>query len=89
MLAFQHINRCTVIVELQATHDTEEAGIVVRAHAWEKPQPGMEASLLASVKSIAGYSDRRTMDAVIFQLIYALDAQMAEQEFSQIKPKSE
>jgi len=89
MLAFQHINRCTVTVSLKVTHDTEQAGVHMTAEAREQVPEGTEARLLASVKSIAGYSDRRTLDAVIFQLIYALDAQMAEHEFSQIKPKSE
>lgn len=88
MIAFQHINRCVVTVHIKVTHGTEEAGVHLTAEAHELAEEGQEARLLASVKSIAGYSDRRTLDAVIFQLIYGLDAEMAEEEFREIPKKS-
>jgi hypothetical protein len=39
---------------------------------------------LASAKSLTGYKDRRSVEVVITQLMYALDAQMAEEEFEKV-----
>jgi hypothetical protein len=41
-----------------------------------------EATLLASVKLIAGYSDPRTVAAVILQLMYKVDGALATQAFA-------
>lgn len=60
------------------------AGIMATATAHSDPRDSGEVTLLASVKSLIGYSDQRTLDAAIFQLIYALDGRMAEDEFAKI-----
>lgn len=82
MLAFEHINSCRLELVVGLDHTAKELALAFHLTAWPLEPESGEVRPLASEKSIAGYKDRRTVEVVITQLMYALDAQMAEEEFA-------
>jgi len=81
MLAFEHINSCRLSLRVGIAGDARHLGLRFELEAWPKETESGEVKPLASAKSLTGYKDRRTVEVVITQLMYSLDAQMAEEEF--------
>jgi hypothetical protein len=84
ILAFEGINNCRVSLRMGIATEGQHSVMVFEAEAWERISQSTEARPLASVRWTAGSTERRTMDALIMQLMYKLDAQMAAGEFSAI-----
>jgi hypothetical protein len=87
MMAFQHINHCRLEFRMRIPNDAKRLEALLELSAWEDNPESGEAKLLASARCLAGYSDRRTVEAAILQHMYALDAQMAEEEFRNAENK--
>lgn len=81
LLAFEAINSCELDIRLRRVDQGNQSTMEYTALAWERIEGDMGPKLLASVKWIAGLDDRRTMDALILQLMYKLDAELAAGEF--------
>jgi hypothetical protein len=82
MLAFQDINQLRLELRCGVFLKSGTPVMGFELTAWEGKEESTEVLPLVCVKSIAGYSDRRTVEAVIFQLMYALDAELARREMS-------
>jgi hypothetical protein len=82
LIAFQDINSCQISLCLTSDTSRSLPVLVLELTAWKPNSERSAVSRLASVKLRAGYSDRRPMDALIFQLMYALDAEFARQEMN-------
>lgn len=80
--AFQETNRVRVTVEIQLADPGEKAILYLQATAWmrEEESGGQLPLVLQSARRALG--PRQTMEAAIFQLLYALDFQFAEDEFA-------
>ena len=85
--AFEVINSCRITMEVRILRPVDDACLEWEAHAWTIPDPSLDQLLLASTRLKLGSSDRRTADAVMFQLMYDLDAELARKEFEVIPPK--
>jgi len=81
MLAFEHINSCRLDLRMGIAGDQKHLSMRFELTAWPRDPESGEVTPLASAKSLTGYKDRRSVEVVITQLMYALDAQMAEEEF--------
>lgn len=81
MVAFEAINNCRVSLRMGVVTDGQESVMSFQAEAWPRYPESGEVLPLASVKWQAGSTERRTMDALIMQLMYKLDAEMAAGEF--------
>jgi hypothetical protein len=80
LTAFEDLNKCSISLCMRSVPKGALPLLELELTAWQKEGERSEASRLASVKLRAGYSDRRPMDALIFQLMYALDAEFARIE---------
>lgn len=87
MLAFEHINSCRLELRMGIAKDAKHLSMRFELTAWPLTPESGEVSPLASAKSLTGYKDRRTVEVVITQLMYSLDAQMAEEEFARAANK--
>lgn len=81
MIAFEAINKVRLQVLMGVTQDKHRTVLACEAVAWPVEPESGEVQPLASAKCLIGLSDRRTVDAVILQLMYKLDAELAEEEF--------
>lgn len=89
LTAFEDMNSCQISLCMRSAERAGLPLLELELTAWEKAGERSEASRLASVKLRAGFSDRRPMDALIFQLMYALDAEFARREMQgEEKPKT-
>ena len=82
MLAFQDINQLRLELRCGVFLKSGTPVMGFELTAWESKNESTEVTPLACVKSTAGSTDRRTVEAVIFQLMYALDAELARMEMS-------
>jgi len=85
--AFQEINKCEIKVELfaQCTGKLGVLQVVLRALAL--PEPDVERVVLASQQLTLGYSTGRTLDQVILNGLYQLDAALARAELAKTRTK--
>lgn len=81
--AFQEHNRVTITMGLVLTESKGLPDILVDAQAWERSAKPTDPKLLASANKTCSVSNIRTLEAVIFQLLYALDAQLALRELKE------
>lgn len=79
--AFQEMNRVRVTLEIQLSEPGAKSFFQLQATAWslEAENGGQPPLVLVSVRQELGR--RQTMEAAILQLMYALDFQLAEQEW--------
>ena len=87
LTAFEDLNKCQLSLCMRSIHKAGLPALELEMIAWQTGGERSEASRLASVKLIAGWTDRRPMDALIFQLMYALDAEFARVEMGSAEPK--
>jgi hypothetical protein len=80
LIAFQGLNSCELTLCARAVVEGSLTRLRLEMKAWGKDAPEQGAQPLVCAKSIVGYSDRRTVEAVIFQLMYAVDAELARKE---------
>lgn len=82
LIAFQDLNSCQISLCMRADAKGSLPLLEFELTAWKPNAERSVASRLASVKLKAGYSDQRPVDALIFQLMYALDAEFARLEMN-------
>lgn len=87
MNAFEQINTVSLALGVSLVTEKGDAALEFRLTAFDKSVESSEAKPLASVKLIAGYSDPRTMGALILQLMYKVDAALATQAFTEAMRK--
>lgn len=80
--AFEQINKCKLEINIYLQGTPARPEVWLKMWAWEPLVDRMEAKPLAYQKTLIGSSGPRSMEAAILQAMYALDAQMAEQEFA-------
>lgn len=74
MTAFEEINQCRIVVEL-FTQRTPRAGVLqVKLAAWDAIAPLSDQLLLGSHQLTYGYFNPMTLDQVILNGLYTLDA---------------
>lgn len=81
ILAFEAINNCRLSIRIGRVDLGRESVLAFNAEAWPTDQESGEAKPLGSVQWVTGSTERRTMDALILQLLYRLDAELAVGEF--------
>ena len=87
LTAFEGINSCQIALCMRSVPKGVFPLLELELVAWKIDGERSEASRLASVKLKAGSTDRRPMDALIFQLMYMLDAEFARIEMESAEPK--
>jgi hypothetical protein len=87
LAAFQTINKCHLYGMFEVTGTDARPTLVLTISAWDGPMDLPEARPLASQKSPIGSSGPRTMEAAILQALYAIDGQLAEEEFARVNKK--
>jgi hypothetical protein len=87
LAAFEEINKCKleITIWLQGTAARPEVWLEMRA--WEPEVDRMAVLPLGSQKQRIGSSGPRSMEAAILQGMYALDAQLAAEEFAKVHKK--
>ena len=86
--AFEKQNGTEVRFEAQLVDGQKGIDLRWRAMAYDTDPDNPEARLLASVSVRCGEKRLVTMEAVLLQLLYALDFQLAQSEFAKVEPKS-
>jgi len=81
LAAFQEINKCRLIVQITIEGSPSRPNLILQVEAWDNLDVPVEPVRLASQRCPVGSLGPRTMEAAILQALYALDAQMAEEEF--------
>jgi hypothetical protein len=84
MLAFEAINQCRLSIRIGRVDVGAASTLAFDAEAWAENEPSTEAKPLACVRWKVGSTDRRSVDALILQLMYKLDAEMARGEFQKV-----
>jgi len=87
MAAFEAINQVRLEVRCGLVGGTNDAQLSFVFTAFTRETADAEPVLLASVTRRQSYSKVRTMDAAILQGLYALDAEMAREEFTRVLQK--
>lgn len=82
--AFEVLNSCHLTVEVHVEQGRVDTLLVVEMRAWVKDCDKLAVQPLASLKQMIGLSAPRTLEAVILQGLYGLDAQLAEGEFARV-----
>lgn len=80
--AFEAINKCTLEISIYLLGTPARPELWLKMWAWEPGADRMAVQPLACQKRMIGWSGPRSMEAAILQGLYALDAQMAEEEFA-------
>lgn len=86
--AFEEQNNVRIVVTMRATRDPAPADIWLEGKALSQVEHDGVRSLLAfaSVKCLG--MRHKSLDAALLALLYALDFQLAENEFAKTIPKS-
>ena len=84
MAAFEAINKVRLEVRCGLVDGTNDAQLSFVFTAFTRETADAEPVLLACVTRRQSYSKVRTMDAAILQGLYALDAEMAREEFTRV-----
>jgi hypothetical protein len=87
MAAFEAINQVRLEVRCGLVGGTNDAQLSFVFTAFTRETADAEPVLLASVTRRQSYNKARTMDAAILQGLYALDAEMAREEFTRALQK--
>lgn len=87
MNAFEAINTVYLALGASLTSHNGDVAMEWRMTAFDKLPVSTEAKPLVSVKLIAGYSDPRTLGALILQLMYKVDGALATQAFTSAMQK--
>jgi hypothetical protein len=76
--AFEEMNNCSIHIRL-FTQATKKAKVLqVLLSAWEGQYESPEAKHLASYQSTWGFFDPKSLESVILQGLYHLDARLGE-----------
>jgi len=87
LTAFEEINHCRMIVQLSTQSTAKLAVLQVTMTAYNLPEKGAEPVVLASHQLTVGFNGRQTIDQVILQGLYRLDAAIAEEELAKVHRK--
>jgi len=80
--AFEAINKCKLEITIYLQGSPARPEVWLKMWAWEPLVDRMEVQPLACQKILIGSSGPRTMEAAILRALYAVDAQMAEEELA-------
>lgn len=83
LAAFEEINQVRISIRMGVVDQKGVEALSLQAEAWDRKGENGDQQPLVLVKLLVGSYDRRSMGAVIFQLIYALDAELARVELDQ------
>jgi len=87
LAAFQEINKCRLIVQITVEGSASRPSLILQVEAWDNLDVTAEPVRLASQRCPVGSTAPRTMEAAILQALYALDGQMAEEEYARTHSK--
>jgi len=82
LAAFEEINKCKLEVVISLLGTAARPQVVLEMRAWEREVDRMEVQPLGYLRQTIGSSGPRSMEAAILQGMYALDGQLAEEEFA-------
>lgn len=85
--AFEEINQVHFKVEMERRAFKGSSALFCSAAAFEMKEGSQVARCLASQSVRCLGTDLQTMDALVFQLLYALDGQLASKEFARVRKK--
>jgi len=85
--AFETINKCKLEIGISLAGTEARPEVILEMRAWEMEADRMAVQPLAYQKQMIGLSGPRSMEAAILQGMYALDAQLAEEEFARVNKK--
>jgi hypothetical protein len=88
LLAFESINDCRLAIRIGRAAVGAASTLAFVGEAWPRYPESGEVQPLASVSWTVGSGDRRSMDALILQLMYKLDAVLAAGEFRRVMTDS-
>lgn len=87
LAAFEDQNKCRIDVTFSRWTTADQPDISVVAKAWEREADRRVAKPLAFTNVIWRAERLKTLEGLIFFLLYQLDFQLAENEFATIDPK--
>lgn len=87
LAAFEEINKCRLEITIWLEGTAARPAVWLEMRAWELGVDRMAVQPLALQKQKIGSSGPRSMEAAILQGMYALDAQLAVEEFAKARIK--
>lgn len=85
--AFETINECHIMITFERKKYGSTVELQANAVAFERKEERQVAKPLASVSVRCLGTRLKTMEAVLSQLLYMLDGQLAAEEFRNLEPK--
>lgn len=87
MLAFEKHNNVRIKVDMELIIDSAAPDLMITAKAMEVESKDTEVLLLASVSVKCSSMNLKSMNAVLTHVLYALDFQLALNEFEKVPKK--
>lgn len=82
---FEKQNSCRIILTIRSCGSQGGEGIWYEAKAVSLPSAGAVPALLASAQLSCGQANTVTVWGAVIRLLYMIDAELAEKEFSMLK----